>query len=713
MPTNAALTISAAGSSLSFSVSDGSLPVITNWGRGFGENDAGIAEQLAATDAPAIMHSSFDAPRRISIAPSQYDGWSGTPAVELAREGRAVYPRLSVASSFADASTAGFVLEDEKAQVRLQLAYSFDAAGVLSAAAEVTNLGETLLTVSSVRVLLPLPGTADEILDLTGRWSGERQPQRTPVADAARHRTARRGRTGHDSPLLTMVGRTGFGFRTGEVWGAHIAWSGNSDYLVERYSEGVGVLGSMLGGGEHLEPAEVELEPGASYTAPVMMFVWSDEGIDGLSARLHAKVRASTGYPTTERPLVLNTWEAVYFDHDLDRLLALAEVARDVGVERFVLDDGWFLRRRDDQAGLGDWSVDTSVWPDGLLPLAEGVRKLGMEFGLWFEPEMLNLNSDLVRSHPDWLLAADPVGPSWRFQYLLNLAHPDAWAYLLEEISALVAEIGIAFIKWDHNRDLHEAVDRRTGKAGVRAQTLATYALIDELRRRHPRLEIESCASGGARVDLGILPRTQRIWASDTNDAIERQRIQRWTGVLVPPELVGSHVGPKRAHTTGRELDLPFRLTTALFGHSGIEWDISGCTDDERAALTEWARTYKEYRSLIGIGRTVRADGLRHGSMLHGLVAPDGGRALYAWAQLDTSPVATSERVVLPGLTAGRPYSVVLSEPFGKASRRSIADPAWISSAPTTFDGAMLSTIGLPLPVLNPGQAVLLEVAAV
>jgi alpha-galactosidase len=202
----------------------------------------------------------------------------------------------------------------------------------------------------------------------------------------------------------------------------------------------------------------------------------------------------------------------VYFGHDLERLTRLAERAAQVGVERFVVDDGWFGSRRDDSSGLGDWYVSREVWPQGLRPLADRVRALGMDFGLWFEPEMVNPDSDLVRAHPDWVLG--PRARLSRRQRVLDVANPAAHAYLLERISTLVDEIGIAYIKWDHNRDLHEAQGTTTGTAGVHAQTAAVYRLLDELRARHPGLEIESCSSGGARADLGVLARTDRVWTS-------------------------------------------------------------------------------------------------------------------------------------------------------------------------------------------------------
>jgi len=711
-----ALAISAAGTTLCFGLADGAAPSLSYWGRTPDGDLAAFADALAATEDGGKTHSGPDAPRRVPLVPGQAESWPGTPGLEARRGIRAVFPRLVLETSeSATPSGVTMLLVDADEGLRLELGYDLDAHGVLRVVGELQNTGDEPLVLDALRLRLPVPGRAAELLDFTGRWGAERHPQRSLLTDGTRRRAARHGRPGHDSPTLLVVGVPGFGFRHGEVWAMHLAWSGDSEYLVERLSTGAGVLGSMLGGGENLMAGEISLAPGESYRTPDAVFVRSDDGLDGLSAQLHASLRARAAHPSRPRPLVLNTWEAVFFTQAIEPLTRLAETAASVGVERFVLDDGWFEGRRNSSAGLGDWFVDATVWPEGLAPLAQRVRALGMDFGLWFEPEMVNPGSRLEREHPDWMLApAAGYGPSWRHQQVLNLAHPEASAYLLDRIDALVTELDIAFIKWDHNRDLAEPVDRRTGRAGAHAQVLALYALLDELRTRHPRLEIESCASGGGRVDLGILDRVQRVWASDSNDPVARQSIQRWTGLLLPPELVGSHVGPKRAHTTGRETDLSFRMITALFGHPGIEWDITTCTEAELATLRTWADYHRAHRDLIATGTTVRADGLPDATLLHGVVSPDLSRALYAWVQLDGAAQAGAQRIPLPGLDPARSYRVELAEPFGRAARQGIGDPAWTQSAGVgEFPGSMLTDAGLPLPLLGPGQAVLLEVSGV
>jgi alpha-galactosidase len=408
-------------------------------------------------------------------------------------------------------------------------------------------------------------------------------------------------------------------------------------------------------------------------------------------------------------------WEAVYFDHDLARLTQLADTAARIGVERFVLDDGWFGGRRDDLRGLGDWWVSPQVWPEGLAPLVEHVRGLGMEFGLWFEPEMVNVDSDLVRQHPDWVLGPRAGHPrEWRHQQVLDLANPEAAAHLEAQISALVDEYAIDFIKWDHNRDLLEAV--RSDASGVdrpavHAQTTAFYALLDRLRERHPDLEIESCASGGARVDLGVLARTDRVWTSDCNDALERARIQRWTSLLIPAEVMGTHVGPPTAHTTHRTLDLGFRTLLALQGHAGLEWDITTCSEAELAALTSWSALYRELRDLLHSGDLVR-DTADDGTLLvTGTVARGGEQAAYSVVRTNTSAQAVPGLVRLPGLDPARTYSLRVRPEAGVPQVVQHAAPRWWDEALAglTVSGALLTEVGLPMPVLAPAQGFLLH----
>ena len=696
----------------------GGLPQVLHWGADPGplpDDELVTVSNLL----PGVAHNSLDEAPRFTLLPGQPDGWSGRPGLSGHRDGADPYPRFVVTDTTVteepDAATELVVTAvDETAGLGLTLRLRLEATGVLRMRSEVTNTGVGPYTVDAMTALLPVPDVATEVLDLTGRWIRERSPQRQPFHQGSRVRESRRGRTGHDATLLLAAGEAGFGFRRGQVWAVHAAWSGNHVHLAERLPGGAGPGGDrVIGAGELLLPGEIRLEPGASYASPWIVFAWSDRGLDGVSARLHQWLRARPGHPSRPRPLVLNTWEAVYFRHDdHDTLLRLAETAAAIGVERFVLDDGWFLGRRDDKAGLGDWFVDPAVWPDGLGPLADRVRELGMEFGLWFEPEMANPDSDLVRDHPDWVLAANERWPRLsRNQLVVDVAHPEAYAYLLERLDTLVRELGIGYIKWDHNRDLLEAM--HDGRAGVHEQTTAVYRLLDELRARNPGLEIESCSSGGARVDLGILESTDRVWASDTNDPLERQPIQRWTSTLIPLELIGAHVGPPVAHTTGRATDLSFRCATALFGHAGIEWDVTECTPGELEQLTRWAGLYREVRPLLHSGEVVRADQVEEGLWLHGVVAPDRSEGLYAYLRLETSPSAVGGRIRLPGLDPRTRYVLTRRDEVGPVGAGQRAAPSWWASGTVTASGSVLEQIGLPAPQIYSGQAIVMHARAI
>ena len=709
----------AGGTALVLQSAGTGMPCLLHWGADLPE--AALSQLPLVAQGP-VPHSALDERWPLTTLPTPADGWLGTPALAVHRGGGGAAPRWSATvSSGPGELTVDGVDTDSGLAVRTR--YRLDDHGVLRVSSAVTNTvapgsagGDAVLDVAALRVLLPLPSRALEVLDLTGRWCRERSPQRAPLADGTHLRAGRRGRTGHDATLLLTVGTPGFGFRHGEVWATHVAWSGNHEHLVERLPEGAGMHRAVLGGGELLEPGEVRLAPGETYRGPDVVFVHSREGLDGLSRRLHRSQRAQPGHRHTARPLVLNTWEAVYFETDVDHLTALADTAASIGVERFVLDDGWFGGRRHDRAGLGDWWVSPEVWPEGLAPLADHVHGLGMEFGLWFEPEMVNPDSDLVREHPDWVLGPRAGHPrAWRHQQPLDLANPAAAAHVLERVSALVGELGIDFLKWDHNRDLMEAVRRDGGgvdRPAVHAQTAAYYAVLDELRRRHPALEIESCASGGARVDLGVLDRTDRVWTSDCNDALERARIQRWTGLLVPPERMGSHIGPEQAHTTHRHVDLPFRALVALQGHAGLEWDITTCDEAERRALAQWAALYRELRPLVHTGDLVRADLPDDSLVVQGSVAADRGEAVFQVMSLQTAPGATPGLVPLPGLDRDRAYRVRVRTEVGDPATVQAAAPGWWPTATTDgleVSGALLTDVGLPMPVLAPAQGFLLH----
>jgi alpha-galactosidase len=681
------------------------LPAVVHWGRDLGPltaaDLAGLDRATSRQTAPATL----DAAWRVPLVPQESDGWAGRPGLLATRGGTPVYPRWTTAVADVADTRVRFVSTGEGLLLRTMI--EVGPGGLVTVEHELSNEGDTELEVAWLEAALPVPKHADRLTSFSGRWTREKSPLTTPMPHGATVRETRRGRGGHDAPWVTLASAGTPRSRGGEVWAVHVGWSADVRHRTDRLPEHL----TLLGAGELLRPGEIRLEPGASYRTPTAYFAWSASGLDGIAERFHIWVRSRPQHPRTPRPLVLNTWEAVYFDHDPERLEALARRAAEVGVERFVLDDGWFQRRRDDTRGLGDWTVDPSVWPDGLEPLADLVHGLGMQFGLWFEPEMVNLDSDLARAHPDWLLANPasvpaPDGLSFRTQYVLDLANPEAFEHVRAQMSALIASLGIDFIKWDHNRDLVEPV--HAGRPGTHEQTLAAYRLVDRLKADHPGLEIESCSSGGARTDLGILARTDRVWASDSNDPVERQDIQRWTELVLPPELIGAHVGPSPAHSSGRATPLPYRIATALQGSAGFEWDLLACTEDELVQVKAFAAIYKELRDLLHGGTVIRPETADPALRVRGVVAPDRSEAVVTVATVASLDEALTERLRLDGLDPDRRYAVRVRDEIGTA-RWGWVTPGWLGGEPFVLTGRTLAEVGLQLPTLWPVQALLLH----
>jgi len=579
--------------------------------------------------------------------------------------------------------------------------------GALRLRHTLTNRGEDGYSLAALEVVLPAPDHLVEMLDFTGRHERERNPQRREVTDGLWLRESRAGRPGLGAATMAVLGTSGFSTTHGEVLAVHVGWSGNSVLRVERDP----ATGTTIGGGELLLPGEIRLANGESYSTPWVYVAAAADGLDGLAATWHAHQRSLPTHPA-HQPVVLNVWEAVYFDHDLERLTAIADRAARIGVERFVLDDGWFLGRRDDSLGLGDWRVDPAVWPEGLTPLVEHVHGLGMQFGLWFEPEMVNPDSDLFREHPDWVLSAgDRMPLLQRHQLVLDLSRTEVREHVFEQVSAVLSSYPIDAVKWDHNRDLLEAGSAAVaGAPVVHRQTAGFYALLDGLREAHPGIHWESCASGGGRVDLGVLERVQRVWASDMTDAIARQQIQRWTTQLVAPEYVGAHVSSPTSHTTGRTFSLDFRAATALFGSFGIEWDLTEASEKDLDRLSEWVRRYQQFRPMLHSGRVVRPESSDPAVLLHGVVAADRSEALVAHVQLDEPTHNRGIWLRVPGLDQTDSYDARWE---GPVEHRAVSMSSPLAqtgpTAGTPVTGRALETRGLWIPRRRPQTVTLVH----
>lgn len=702
----------AGGTSLIVSLEGARLPRILHWGEDLGDLGSADLAVIADVSLPGVGDSPVTYPQPVPVIAQLAEGWMGRPGIVADSDGARWAPLFIVASADRtdgeDAVSLKVVATDEAYELELRIELDvLRASGLVRQRATLRNTGVAALRVGGIELALPVPQIADEILDLTGRWALERVPQRRGFDVGEWVRTSRGGKPGLEHTMLVAAGEHGFGFRSGRVWASHLAWSGNQSLGAER----VPADSRRLTAREELYPGEVELAQDDEHTTPWQYGSWGD-GLDELAGRFHRHLRASAGYPKTTRPVILNTWEAVYFDHDEEVLTRLAERGAEAGIERFVVDDGWFRGRRDDTSSLGDWSIDHAVWPRGLKPLADRVRELGMEFGLWFEPEMVNLDSDLARRHPEWLFdAGHGVGLPSRHQHVLDLGHPDAQEHVLEQMSAMIDELGIVYIKWDHNRYLLDAGHGPSGRAGVRAQTLAAYRIMHELHRRHPGLEIESCASGGGRIDLGVLEHTQRVWSSDCNDPHERQEIQRWTGLLVPPEYQGTHIGAEHSHTTHRAHPLSYRGEKALWGNLGVELNLLEEDDESRAAVAAWIAFHKEHRALLHGGVSVHADLAERAARLEGVVSPDRTEALFALSLTERPRTWPLGRLGVPGLDDERTYRIQLVAPEGTSPLPG-TQPRWLADG-AVMTGRVLRAVGVEMPALDPDRSVLLHLRVV
>ncbi len=647
-----------------------------------------------------VARAGLDVPIPLGVIAEHAVGFPGRPGLVGARaDGSAWSPRFTCVSVETTATSASFDLLDSVAELALTLA--FDVADTLTIGATLTNLGAEPFGLQRLAPSVPVPVRAGDLLTFEGRWCREFQPRRTSFEGTTVIEN-RSGRTSHAAMPAVFAGTPEFSEQSGEVWGAQLAWSGNYEVAAQELPDGR----RHLQLGELLSPGEVSLANGERYVAPDVVVAWSANGLSRASQGFHREVRRHL-LSSGPRPVILNTWEAVYFDHRLDTLSALADAAASVGVERFVLDDGWFGGRRGETAGLGDWWVSDAVWPDGLGPIIDHVQSLGMEFGLWVEPEMVNPDSDLFRAHPDWVLTTDGYeAVLGRHQLVLDLGRSEVRDHLFDALSALLDNNDIAYFKWDMNRDIVQGSSG--GRPGTHGHVQGVYSLIDRLRSAFPDVEIESCASGGGRADLGILRRTDRIWTSDCNDAIERQLIQRGFSMMFPPEVMGAHIGPDRAHTTRRRQDVAFRAATALFGHLGIEWNLLSATEAERAQVAAAVALHKRLRPLLHDGMVERCDHPDPAALVHGVVSEDLGHAVFAYAQLQPSQANITAPVRLAGLDPAARYSVAMIGDLGRPKELSRFAPGWLD-APIDVSGAQLMTTGLQLPVIFAEQAILLE----
>jgi len=692
----------------------GGVPAIVHWGA---QLDAPDEQRLLAMTSRPITHGSLDVVPALQVVPQHSLGSQARPGLQGHRPGgRDWAPRFNTCEMETTSRSVITSSRDSIAQLRLDTSIMLEQNGALCVSATVTNEGDSRFLLDALTISLPVPSHARDITTYSGRWSRESAQHRQTIDHGAWTVENRTGRTSHEYPPTMWWSTTDAREWSGEVWGMHLAWSGNHVMLAEVMPDGRRYTQC----GELLMPGEVCLDPGASYSTPMVVAAYGSSGFNSASwvmhrhARLNKSPSSSTSWPSDHvtapatRKVLLNTWEATYFDHDTDKLCALADAAASIGIERFVLDDGWFGERRNDRAGLGDWVVSSDVYPQGLAPLISHVKSQGMDFGIWIEPEMVNRESNLVRTHPEWVLHPSSYEPVMaRNQLVLDLTNEFAFAHVFSQLDALLRDHDIAFVKWDMNRPLIHA-STPDGAAGARRQTLAYYRLLDSLRAAHPHVEFESCASGGGRIDHAVLSRAVRVWTSDCNDPLERQQIQRGIGMWVPNEMLGMHVGAKKSHTTGRSQSIELRAITALFGWMGVECDPQKLDDHDRSVLREAIELHKRHRKLLHTGDAVRFDLDDDSALASGTYAADRSEALLSYVQIATSSRLVVPRWRIPGLVPDRTYTVT-HLPLGRQGGIGHHLPAWMK-APVTCTGRELAVVGLQPASLWPESGMLVHI---
>ncbi|HEX5588703.1 MAG TPA: alpha-galactosidase [Candidatus Limnocylindrales bacterium] len=595
----------------------------------------------------------------------------------------------------AEATTAEVELSDRVTGLEVTLRLTiFEDRPAIARSMTLANRGDRRLVIrTAMSAALDLPDGPWDVLGFSGAWARERHPHRAPLLPGRRSVGSLRGATGHQQDPSLFLLRPGTDETHGEGLALSLVYSGNFLAEVE-----VGPRGSTRARiGLHPDGFAWILEPGASFTTPEAVVAWSADGIAGLSDTLHGlyRERLATGvWRDRPRPVLLNSWEGVYFDFDHARLVEMARASADLGVELFVLDDGWFGERDSDTSSLGDWVVDRRKLPDGLGPLAADIEALGLRFGLWIEPEMVSPRSRLFAAHPDWAIGV-PGRPRTesRQQLVLDLSRPEVVDHLEAAIAAILDSAAISYIKWDMNRNITEPYGGglpadRQGEFFHR-YLLGAYELWRRLTTRFPEVLFESCAGGGGRFDPGMLAYAPQAWTSDDTDAIERLAIQWGASHVYPLSSMAAHVSAVPNHQVGRVTPLASRAAVAFFGVFGYELDPRRLSDAERAEVRAQVAFYREHREVFQFGRFIRLRSpLGRDDAAWMVVAPDGRTAIVAHVRILERPVPPPDRLRLRGLDPDRTYRVAAWPPE--------------TGEPVTRGGDLLMGVGLGIEPPDP-----------
>lgn len=565
-----------------------------------------------------------------------------------------------------ECSTLKIFCRDSLLGVKVTLMYSvFDGSDALTRSVIVENDGEDPVYIEKIlSACLDMDDRGFEVISLVGSWARERHIQRMPLGYGRQNAASFKGESSHqEHPFLALV--TPETTQTsGEVYAMNFVYSGNFIAQAEK-SQFDSVRMTM---GIHPEGFTWKLDPGERFTAPEVVMVYSAEGLGRMTRTFHDLYREHlirSPYLHQRRPILINNWEATYFDFDEKKLLEIAKDASELGIEMLVMDDGWFGKRGFDDSSLGDWFVNEEKIKGGLHKLVEDVKKLGMKFGIWIEPEMISPESELYKKHPDWAIQIPgrDITQS-RAQYVLDFSREEVVDGVYEMIAAVLRSADISYVKWDMNRQLTTLgsfalpADRQ-GELSHRYM-LGVYRMQERLITDFPDLLLENCSGGGARFDAGMLYYSPQIWCSDDTDAIERLAIQEGTALVYPVSAMGAHVSVCPNHTVGRTTPFETRGDVALLGTFGYELDITKLSDEEKQQVKMQVEKYHKYNDLIREGDYYRLASASENGVYDSwmIVEKDKSRALFFYVQVMARANAKSRFVRLAGLDPERRYAV-------------------------------------------------------